>query len=454
MKLSWIDSEVTQIQTVEGKLTLKGLFLPLFVEQLLMSMMGTVNTLVLGHYSDDAVAAVGAANQVVGFVYTIYAVISGGVSIVISHRLGADKEKEAGDAGFSAIVFAAGLSLICSMILAGCAQPLMRMLNLEEQVLQMAVQYFRICISFSFLQGMISAVSAILRSYGKPKVAVGVSLLMNVVNAFFNYIVVFRPIETPLHGVSGIAAVNVGAHLLALAVILICLAKSNLPLHFREKNLKSLRCIKSILQVGLPGGVSSLSYSLSQVVSTSILGVLGTVALSTKIYVSSIVFYVYVAGYSLGLSTAILIGWMAGAKEYDKAYRLNQQVLRIAVALNLTLSVVLFLCYRPLMGLFTQSREIISMAQGILFIDIFVEIGRAFNHIEENSLRGAGDVVFPMVIAIISCWMMSICFSYILGIRFGFGLYGCWIAFMLDELFRGLIFWRRFRSRKWENKKV
>lgn len=454
MKLSWIDSEVTQIQTVEGRLTLKGLFLPLFVEQLLMSMMGTVNTLVLGHYSDDAVAAVGAANQVVGFVYTIYAVVSGGVSIVISHRLGADKEKEAGDAGFSAIVFAAGLSLICSMILAGCAQPLMRMLNLEEQVLQMAVQYFRICISFSFLQGMISAVSAILRSYGKPKVAVGVSLLMNVVNAFFNYIVVFRPIETPLHGVGGIAVVNVGAHLLALVVILICLAKSNLPLHFREKNLKSLRCIKSILQVGLPGGVSSLSYSLSQVVSTSILGVLGTAALSTKIYVSSIVFYVYVAGYSLGLSTAILIGWMAGAKEYDKAYRLNQQVLRIAVTLNLTLSVVLFLCYRPLMGLFTQSREIISMAQGILLIDIFVEVGRAFNHIEENSLRGAGDVVFPMVIAIISCWMMSICFSYILGIRFGFGLYGCWIAFMLDELFRGLIFWRRFRSRKWENRKV
>ncbi len=454
MKLSWIDSEVTQIQTVEGKLTLKGLFLPLFVEQLLMSMMGTVNTLVLGHYSDDAVAAVGAANQVVGFVYTIYAVISGGASIVISHRLGADKEKEAGDVGFSAIVFAAGLSLVCSIILAGCAQPLMRMLNLEEQVLRMAVQYFRICISFSFLQGIISAVSAIFRSYGKPKIAVGVSLLMNVVNAFFNYIVVFRPIEIPLHGVGGIAAVNVGAHLLALVVILICLAKSGLPLHFREKSPKSLRCIKSILQVGLPGGVSSLSYSLSQVVSTSILGVLGTIALSTKIYVSSIVFYVYVTGYSLGLSTAILIGWMVGAKEYDKAYRLNQQVLRIAVTLNLTLSVALFLCYRPLMGLFTQSRGIISMAQGILFIDIFVEIGRAFNHIEENSLRGAGDVVFPMVIAIISCWVMSICFSYILGIWLGFGLYGCWIAFMLDELFRGLIFWRRFRSRKWENRKI
>lgn len=454
MKLPWIDSEVTEIETVEGKLTLKGLFIPLFIEQLLMSMMGTVNTLVLGHYSDDAVAAVGAANQVVGFVYTVYAVVSGGASIVISHKLGADKEKEAGDAAFSAIVFGAGISLMGSAILAGTAIPLMRMLNLEGQVLQMAVQYFRICISFSFLQGIISAVSAIFRSYGKPKIAVGVSLLMNGINVFFNYIVVFRPIETPLFGVSGIAVVNVGAHLAALIAILVCLARSGLPLDFRHKNWKTLKSIKSILQIGLPGGVSSLSYSLSQVVSTSILGVLGTMALSTKIYVSSIVFYVYVAGYSLGLSTAILIGWMAGAKEYDRAYRLNQQVLRIAVTINVTLSLVLLLCYRPLLGLFTGSEEIISMARGILFIDVFVEIGRAFNHIEENSLRGAGDVVFPMVIAIVSCWLMSICFSYVLGIRCGFGLYGCWIAFMLDELFRGLLFWRRFKSRKWEGRKV
>ena len=69
-----------------------------------------------------------------------------------------------------------------------------------------------------------------------------------------------------------------------------------------------------------------------------------------------------------------------------------------------------------------------------------MEIGRAFNHVEDNSLRGAGDVFFPMVIAVISCWGVSILFAYLLGIRLGMGLAGCWIAFMLDEMFRGSIF--------------
>lgn len=94
------------------------------------------------------------------------------------------------------------------------------------------------------------------------------------------------------------------------------------------------------------------------------------------------------------------------------------------------------------------------MARGILFIDIFVEIGRAFNHVEDNSLRGVGNVMFPMVIAIISCWCISILFSYLLGVHLGLGLYGCWIAFIMDELFRGLLFFRRFKSKKWMTKKV
>lgn len=95
MKWKWIDADCTSVTTAEGTLTLKGLFIPLFIEQLLMNMTGTVNTLMLGHYADDAVAAVGAANQVIGFLYTFYAVFSGGASVVISHRLGAGDEKRA-----------------------------------------------------------------------------------------------------------------------------------------------------------------------------------------------------------------------------------------------------------------------------------------------------------------------------------------------------------------------
>ena len=79
-------------------MTLPKVFLPFFLEMLLLNMMGTINTLMLSHYSDDAVAAVGAASQLVGMVLTLYTVIGTGASIVINHNLGAGKKEAASDA--------------------------------------------------------------------------------------------------------------------------------------------------------------------------------------------------------------------------------------------------------------------------------------------------------------------------------------------------------------------
>lgn len=426
------DKSLSRIETPQGTLTLVSVFLPFFVEMLLTNSMGTVNTLVLSHYSDEAVASVGAANQLMGMIFTFYTVISTGASIFISHRLGAKQKEAASDAAFTSIFCGLALSLVVGTVLSLFAHRLMEMMQLSGQVLEDAAVYFRICISFSFFQALISSISAIFRSYGLPKIAVWVSLFMNFLNAVLNVIVIFRPFETPLHGVSGIAITNVISRGAAFVLIVVCLLRSSLELNFRKKNLKTLKCIGNILHIGLPGGISSLSYSTSQVVSTSILAVLGTAAISTKIYLSTIFFYVYVIGMSLGMATSLIIGWMTGAGEYDKAYRLNMQNLHIAVLLNAAGSTLIFLFGGPLMGLFTDSAEIMALARPILFIDIFVEIGRAFNHIEDNSLRGAGDVIFSMIVSIISCWTMSILFSYILGIRLGLGLTGCWIAFMLS----------------------
>ena len=459
------DKSLSRIETPQGTLTLVSVFLPFFVEMLLTNSMGTVNTLVLSHYSDEAVASVGAANQLMGMIFTFYTVISTGASIFISHRMGAKQKEAASDAAFTSIFCGLALSLVVGTVLSLFAHRLMEMMQLSGQVLEDAAVYFRICISFSFFQALISSISAILRSFGLPKIAVWVSLFMKFLNAVLNVIVIFRPFETPLHGVSGIAITNVISRGAAFVLIVVCLLRSSLELNFRKKNLKTmifisqlkaktLKCIGNILHIGLPGGISSLSYSTSQVVSTSILAVLGTAAISTKIYLSTIFFYVYVIGMSLGMATSLIIGWMTGAGEYDKAYRLNMQNLRIAVLLNAAGSTLIFLFGGPLMGLFTDSAEIMALARPILFIDIFVEIGRAFNHIEDNSLRGAGDVIFSMIVSIISCWTMSILFSYILGIRLGLGLTGCWIAFMMDELFRGITFFFRWRSRRWTLRKV
>ena len=187
------DKSLSHIDTPRGTLTLVSVFLPFLVEMLLTNSMGTVNTLVLSHYSDDAVASVGAANQLMGMIFTFYTVISTGASIFISHRLGASSSSRgawqkdaASDAAFTSIFCSLALSLVVGTVLSLSAHRLMEMMQLSGQVLEDAAAYFRICISFSFFQALISAISAIFRSYGMPKIAVWISLFMNFMNAVLN----------------------------------------------------------------------------------------------------------------------------------------------------------------------------------------------------------------------------------------------------------------------------
>ncbi|MCI5649253.1 MAG: MATE family efflux transporter [Fusicatenibacter sp.] len=446
------DKTLGCVETPQGTMTLSKIFLPFFLEMFLMNLMGTVNTFTLSYFSDNAVAAVGAASQFVGMLSTFYTLIGTGASIVISHNLGAKNQETASDAVFCALTVGGILSLGLSLLMSLLAEPCMRLMHIEGEVFADAVVYFRICMRFSFFQAMFLVISSVFKSYGRPKISVCVSLGMNALNAFLNYLVVFRPIELPLHGVSGVAWCNVFSRGCSLLVMIILLFRIPMGLNLVGKSLHTLKMIKTILQVGIPGGISSLSYNISQVVTTSIIAIVGVDAISTKIYVSNLVFYVYVFGMSLGLSTSLLIGYLSGAGRYEQAYRLNLQNLKVTLLLNTTLSVLLFLFGRPLLGLFTDDPVILRAGSALLFLDIFVEIFRGFNHIEENSLRGAGDVLFPMAVSIISCWLISVLFSYILGVKLGLGLAGCWIAFSMDEAFRGINYYLRWRSRKWMKK--
>lgn len=451
-KLFSYDASLATFQTESGTMTLPKVFLPFFLEMLLLNMMGTINTLMLSHYSDDAVAAVGAASQLVGMVLTLYTVIGTGASIVINHNLGAGKKEAASDAAFCSIVFCGFLSLILGTILSLFASPVLGLMHLEAHVHQYAVTYFRIAMQFSFFQALISSISGIFRSFGQPKIAVCVSLFVSGLMAFLDYLVIFQPFSFPLTGVFGIACSYIISEGCGMLLMLFLLWKIPIGLDFSGQNIHTLKMIVKILRVGVPGGISSISYNLSQVISTSIIAILGTAAISTKIYVSNIVYYVYVLGMSLGLSTSLFIGWLCGAGKYEQAYRLNLQNLKITIFINLLLSCLIRLFALPLLGLFTKDPAILSMGCTLMSIDILVEIGRGFNHIEENSLRGSGDVVYPMVISIFSCWSMSILFSYLLGIRLGLGLPGCWIAFAMDEFFRGTAYLIRWKSRKWMSK--
>lgn len=446
--------DINRLETPEGQITLLGLFLPLLIETLLRNLMGTVSVVILSQYSDNAVAAVGAATQLLNMVQIFYTLVATGVAIIINQNLGAGNRRYSGEVATVALVLCAGLSILTGAAMSIFALPLMGMMQLTGEVLVLAADYFRIVTALAITQALITLFSFIVRCYGRTQIAMVVALVMNVINALLCLLVVYRPFETPLQGVAGIGWARIISEAVALGIMIIAIRRVKVGFTLRALRPLPVKMIRQIFAVSIPPGVANLSYGVSQVVSTAIIATLGMAAVSAKVYLSNIFFYVYLLGMCLGQVTTIMIGRMVGAGEYQKAERLNRQNIVIGIACNVVLSVLVVAFYRPVLGMFTSSEEIIAMCLPVMFADILVEIGRAFNNIEGGCLNGAGDMVFSMAISVPSCWLISILFSYILGVVCGLGLVGCWIAFAMDELARGMAQMMRWRSRKWMSKSL
>ena len=448
------NNELNSLKTETGTLTLAGLFVPIFAEQLLKNLMNTVTVWLMGHISDDAVAAIGVSTQVLTTVTMLYTMVCTGVTVVINQNLGAGNNKRAEQASVGGLYVSAAIAVVIGIIIAALSTPLIRLMQLEEALVPMGASYLRIVMGLSIFQAVMTVAMSECRAHGNTLFPVIASLVMNVVNALMSYIVVFRPFETPLSGVSGIAYGRIIAEAVSCVLMIIFLKKVTPGTRYSNVREINLSVVKDILKIGMPSGVQYFSYSMTQAVTTAILAMLGSATLSAKIYVYNIVYYAYLLGMSLGQANGLLVGRLVGQGKYDRVKKMTIRNLFITITINIVFTLILALFRYPLLGIFTSSEEIIALGASVMFIDIFVEIGRGMNHTFEEGLINAGDVRFPMITTLCTTWGLSVLFSYILGVKLGFGLPGCWIAFALDEFVRGSVYVLRRRSGKWTTKSL
>ncbi|MBR3304397.1 MAG: MATE family efflux transporter [Christensenellaceae bacterium] len=456
-KLFSYDRSLTSFVNEDGKkITLLSLAVPIFFESVLRILMGTVNSMVLSRYTETAAGAIGTATTILNFLMMLFSMVSTGVTVIIIQNLGAGNRKRAGEAASLSIAFCALMSLLVGGLASGSANWLMgSLMKLEGQQLDEAVKYFRIVAEFNFVSTLIVVLGAITRSYGNTRMTFIVAMIMNGFNAIFSSVVIFRPFEVPLYGIEGVATGRVLAEALALIINIIFMFKLKIDFSFKAIIKPKLDLIKEIIQFGVPSGIGSISYSISTMVSTIFISGFGPVAVSAKAYLSSVTFYSALVGSSMGQATSILVGRNVGRGDMDRAYRLGLQTLKAGIASNVFFAIIMCIFTGPIYRLlFNASDEIINLVQPIMAIDILTEAGRAMNNVEEGALRSSGDVVYQMAIGLSSCWLVSVLFSYIFGVVCGLGLTGCWIAFAMDELTRGMLYFVRWRSKKWMEKRI
>lgn len=434
---------------------------PIFVSSLLGISLGYVDTIVLTHYSEEAVAAIGNANSIMSLLTLAFTVVSSATGILTAQYLGAKRTDKLNQVYTVSMMFNLVLSLAVGAVLVIFNQGLLRLLQTPQSLMADASTYIKIVGSMIFAHSIFSTFDQIFRSNGKTKIGMLLAFAMSIINLVGDYAVIYGPLKVYDFGVAGVATVTVFSRLVMVVVAII---------YFKYKiegsiNLKCLRpfptdVLKQLLKLGVPTAGENISYTFSQTVIVSIVNVIatasvmGTAVINTRTYCNMICMLAYIMTMSLGIGTQIVVGHSVGAKDYDYAYKRVMKMLSIAMVISMSLAVLNFFVSDFTLGWFTDNPAILTLGKKVMFVAIFLEIGRTINLVIINSMKAAGDVKFPTIIGIISMWGFAVLMSYVFGVLLGWGLVGVWIAMALDEIFRGIVVLIRWKKGSWRNKRV
>lgn len=444
-----------KVQTEKGKLTkdLNLFFLtwPIFLEVFLFMLMGIADTLMLSVISDNAVSGVGASNQYLHIAILILEVIGNGASIVVAQYIGARKYKDAAKISALAITLNLLMGLFISGFFVLFGGSLLEGLNLKGEVLNYAKSYLAVVGGFIFLQTLINSLSAIIRVHGHTKEAMFVSLGMNIIHVAGNYVLIFGKFGFPEMGVEGAAVSTVISRFLALLVFF-WLLYGIMEVRVKLKYYFSLskEFIGKILKIGIPSAFEQIMYQTCQIVFLYYVTYLGEASMAARQYANNVSMFIYLFAIAIGIGTSIIVGRLVGGSRMDEAYQKVWSSARSASAVTLLMVAVVILFREPLIGLFTDDREIIRIAAKVLVLSLLLETGRTLNIVFISSLRASGDAKYPVWIGILSMVMMSLPLGYFFVFHLDFGLVGIWLAIAADEWTRAIIMFFRWKSRAWE----
>lgn len=436
------------------KITLFRLSWPIFIETALFMTLGFVDVFVMSRYNDLAASAVNTANQAVSICTLVFTVLSTASAVLISQNLGAKKRTEASRVAALSITFNLLLGIIISAALVLFSTPILTLIGARGEVLRFADEYLKIVGGFLFTQGLLNALSAIIRNHGLTKVSMYVTVIMNIINTVLDVVFVLGLFGAPQLGVKGVAIATSLSRVVGVTVLLIVLfTVVEKPSIFKLLKPFPFKDMWLLLKIGVPSAFESFNYNISQIVVTSIvLNCLTETELITKTYISNISMFFYIFSVSIGQASQIMTGHLCGAKKYDEAYKSALRAFRFALIIAMCLEFIGIIFRYDLVGLFTQNQAAIELGASLILLNIFVELGRTTNLTIINSLRGAGDVFFPTGVAIFSMWIVSTLGSYVLAVPLGLGLQGLWIAFAADECLRGILMLWRWKKGKWKSK--
>ena len=383
--------------------------LPIAATGILEQLFNASDIAIVGNFAQTdktaAVAAVGANSPIIGLILNLFIGIALGANVVIANAIGRDDRQTVQKAVHTSMVVSVIGGVLVAIIGELIAEPLLTVLNVPDDVLELALLYLRIYFLGMPVILLYNFEAAIFRSIGETKMPLIALTLSGILNVLLNlfFVIVLKM------SVNGVATATVLANVVSAGILYIKLVKSDKYIKVEFKKLRiDGKVFAKIMQIGLPAGIQSAVFAVANIVIQGAINSLGTVVIAASSAAFNIEIIAYNVMNSFSQACTTFVGQNFGANKIDRCKKtLFLCLIEDAIASGTAILIVL-ITGKFLLSIFNNNPEVIEIGYTRLVIIFIAYIFSMLYEVMSGYLRGFGFSLVPAILTTVGVCVLRI----------------------------------------------
>lgn len=390
--------------------------LPLMLSGILQLLYNAADIIVVGRFAGKtALAAVGSTGSLINLIVNLFMGLSVGASVAVARRYGAGDYKGVSSALHTAVALSIVSGIVVSIVGICISRTLLEMMGSPEDVIDQAALYLKIYFLGIPATMIYNYSAAALRAIGDTRRPLYYLTISGLVNVVLNLILVIV-----FHmGVAGVAIATAVSQVVSMVLIVICLLRTDGCIHLDVKKLRiDPQQLKDILRIGLPAGLQSSVFSISNVLIQSSINSFGSAVMAGNAAAGNIEGFIYTAMNSISQATLTFTGQNLGARKYDRIPRILGACSLLVTVIGAIAGGIAYLFGPMLLRLYTTEAEVVDIGMIRLAFVGLPYFLCGLMEVFGGMLRGSGYSITPMIVSVLGAcgfrilWIFTIFASF------------------------------------------
>lgn len=431
--------------------------IPLLIGNFAQQLYTAVDSIIVSRAVENGLAAIGATFPIINFLIIIFMAISTGAGVMVAQFYGArDMERLSRTIGNTLMLI--GVTSVVMMALAiPLSEPFLRLIDTPEEILYMAKPYLQIIFIGVAGSAFYNIVSGILRGLGDSLTP----LLFLLLAAFTNTVLDIWFVWGLGWGVPGAAWATITSQALSAILCLVRLYRLESIRRLTKKDLAPSReTLTEIMRLGLPAGLTQGVFSLAMIMVQRLTNSMGTLVIAANTAVIRVDGFAMMPNFTFGMAATTFIGQNIGARKMERVYGGVRSATRLALVVSTTLTILILIFGRQLLGVFSNNAAVIDVGYGMMAILAIGYIAFSQSQTYGGILRGAGDTMPALWISIITTVFLRVPLAYLAAYLSRSAEwpnghpYSLSISLLASWLVGALLTWLWYKKGSWRSKSV